>query len=181
VLVWVQLVALSGVLRVPASPWSGWFRDFRCRGQGPGRCSQQADSSLWLLSKPNISACAAAEPDVELVSHSFMRPCPNPSTPLWLRGSHHGRKATSSGPRGCQGGVTGVPAGGDRGSPAASEGTCGGSSSPAWPKHWGGGSCPPQLPVPCLLHGLVSDLSQPRSSRRCTSRGSCTLSSFPTP
>lgn len=47
----------------------------------------------------------------------------------------------------------------DPGSSAASEGTCGGSSSQVQPKNWGGGSCPPQLPVSCLLCGLVSDPS----------------------
>lgn len=72
-------------------------------------------------------ALPAAEPDVELVSHSFTRPRPNPSAPLGLHGSCQGRKAASSGPRRWQGGVTGTSLG-DPGSPAASGGTCGGSS-----------------------------------------------------
>ena len=65
-------------------------------------CSPNQTLHLCLLER----AFLAAEPEVELVSRSFMRPCPNPSIPLGLCG----RKAASSGPRRCQGGVTGVPA-----------------------------------------------------------------------
>lgn len=80
------------------------------RSQLPAGRQQPADALRTKLCIFSYSNSPAAEPDVELVSHSFMGPCPNPGTPLGLRGSRQGRRAASSGPRSFQGAVTGAPA-----------------------------------------------------------------------
>lgn len=47
---------VGGVLQVPPLPWSCWFGDFGNKGQGPGCCPQQADSSLRTRSKPHFAS-----------------------------------------------------------------------------------------------------------------------------
>lgn len=72
---------------------------------------QPADSlktKLCIFSSSNMPSLPA-ELDAGLVSSSYMGPCPSPCTPLRPRGSHHGRRAASSGPRSCQGAVTPGP------------------------------------------------------------------------
>lgn len=104
-------------------------------------CSPNETLHLFLLK----CAFPAAEPDGELV------PCSSCNLGL---SRHESSQLRPQELPGCSDRGTSLV---DPGSPAASEGTCGGSRSPVRPEHREEGSCPPELPVSCLLPGLVSD------------------------